>query len=117
MMRILLCLYLLASLGQVANAALRGASRQSGNDHPRGNRRLAVATEIAIIGGVTDTTAKVGFRTSSSAQVKIRYATMMGLNNFMETSAVTTDAADDYTGFIELEGLGVNTQYWYKVVV
>ena len=78
---------------------------------------LASATEVALVGGVTTNSAKVGFRTDAAASVQVEYATNPNFNNSTTTSAVSTSSSDDFTGVIALSGLASNQGHWYRLVV
>lgn len=77
----------------------------------------AVPTEIAIVGGVTTSSAIVGFRTDIEGRVRIKYATNLNLNNALLSPSYTTLSTDDLTGKIELTGLQAAQKYWYRLVV
>lgn len=76
-----------------------------------------VATEIASVGGVTTTSAKVGFRTDSAARVHVLYATNLNFNGQTFSYYYDTLAADDFTGSIELTNLQPAQKYWYRIYV
>lgn len=76
-----------------------------------------VATEVPSVGGVTTTTAIVGFRTAEAAEVHILYSDNKNFRNLIISDLVTTHVDDDFTGSIELPSLQPATMYWYKLFV
>jgi alkaline phosphatase D len=77
----------------------------------------ATATEVAIVGAVTPTTAVVGFRTSEAAEVQVKYADNKKFRKSTTTAPVNTENSADFTGSIQLTGLKANQMYWYRVMV
>jgi alkaline phosphatase D len=78
---------------------------------------MAVITEVPVVGGVTDSTAKINCRTDVSGNVQVEYAMNKNFNNSTTTSAVTSSSSDDLTLTFELNNLIADTMYWYRVVV
>ena len=68
-----------------------------------------------ILGGVTDTSVNVGFRTSANASVTVEYSTSSALTGSTTTSAVSVTGTTDYTGLVTIAGLTPNTTYYYRI--
>jgi alkaline phosphatase D len=69
------------------------------------------------IGMVSDTVARVGFRTSANATVTLEYSTASNLSGSTVTSGTAVTSTTDYTGMIEVTGLAPSTQYYFRLLV
>lgn len=77
----------------------------------------AIQTDGPVVGGVTDSEAKLFARTDVAAVVEIEYSTASDLSGALVSSSLQTDAAQDYTSIIRLQGLQPDTRYYYRVLV
>ena len=64
-----------------------------------------VMTHGPVIGGVTDTEAKIFVRTDQSATVVIQYSTDPTFQNPLLSTSLITDVASDFTAILPLTGL------------
>lgn len=73
---------------------------------------------LGAVGGVTETSAIVAFRTDSAiATVRVEYSTNSGFAGSTTSSAsVATASSSDFTGQITLSGLQSNTVYYYRIL-
>lgn len=69
------------------------------------------------LGMVSDTVARVGFRTSAAATVTLQYSTSSSLTSPTTTSGTAVTSTTDYTGMIEITGLAPSTQYYFRLLV
>lgn len=66
---------------------------------------------------VTDTSARISFRLSTSGTVKVRYSTSSDLSSPTTTAGVSVDSTTDFTGRVDVFVLLPNTTYYYTLVV
>jgi phosphodiesterase/alkaline phosphatase D-like protein len=66
---------------------------------------------------VSDTTARISFRTSMDTTVQIKYSTASDLSNATTTGNVSVNSSTDWTGKIDLSGLSPDTPYYYTVLL
>lgn len=118
MAKLFYCICWLA-LATTSTLALKQEDNHAGRQNVR-RRQLqgqAVPTEVAIVGGVTQTSAIIGFRTDVSGTVQIKYASNKNMKKFVVSNSYTTQAGDDFTGKITLSGLQSAQMYWYRLIV
>ena len=77
----------------------------------------AVLTHGPVVGGVTDTAAKVFLRTDQTAFVQVRYSTDPTFTSYSTSDRLTTDATSDFTRIIPLNNLTSETKYYLDVTV
>src|SRR5437660_509689 len=65
-----------------------------------------------VVGGVTNSRAKVFVRTDQAASVVLRYSTNPNLNNYLVSDTVTTASEGDFTSIIQLADLSAETTYY-----
>ena len=70
-----------------------------------------------LLGDVTDRQAAVWVRTSEEKAVAVRWWPVEAPDSVQTSASVQTDAAEDYTATVEIEGLRPNTAYAYEVLV
>jgi alkaline phosphatase D len=78
---------------------------------------LASVTDGPLVGGVTDTSAKVFVRTDVPAFVRVEYSTQPDLSSAQESPGLKTTAAADDTAILTLSGLQPLTKYYYRFEV
>ncbi len=78
---------------------------------------MAVMTDGPLVGAVTDTEARIWFKTDDDASVQVQYSTSADLSNAITTAPISTVKASNRTGIIELEGLLPETRYYYRIIV
>jgi alkaline phosphatase D len=76
-----------------------------------------VLTHGPVVGGVSNSKAKVFVRTDQATSVQLRYGTNPNLGRFLVTDTVTTDATSDFTRILPLARLAPETTYYLNVVV
>lgn len=76
---------------------------------------MADLSVCPVVGGVTETAAKINVRTSAAAGVVIEYDTDSGFSSPTATSSVTTSSGDDFTVTVSISGLSADTRYYYRV--
>ncbi len=74
-------------------------------------------SEPQLVGAVTDTSAKVVFRTSDVANVYVEYSPDPALADLQRTDTATTTADTDLTTHVKLTGLAPETTHYYRIVV
>lgn len=84
---------------------------------PRAAAGSAVLTHGPVVGGVTDTRARVFVRTDRKAEVKLRYGQAKDLSDATESAAARTSADHDWTAILPLANLKPETFYFLDVVV
>lgn len=77
----------------------------------------ATLTHGPVVGGVTDTSAKVFARTNEPAQLAVRYSRSPSLDGALTTNPQAVSGETDFTGILLLNGLSPNTTYYYTVLV
>ena len=78
---------------------------------------LAVLTDVPIVGGVSDTQAKIWFRTDLESDVAVEYSTAADLTGSTSTPVLTTQDVNDFTGIVTLAELLPETRYYYRIRV
>jgi alkaline phosphatase D len=78
---------------------------------------LVSQTDGPLVGGVTDTSARIFARTNRSANVAVEYSKDVSLVSSIQTNTVTTSRRHDWTTIVHLEGLEPQTKYYYAVLV
>jgi phosphodiesterase/alkaline phosphatase D-like protein len=76
-----------------------------------------VLTHGPVVGGVTDTGAKVFARTDVAATVAIRYGTDPALGNALVSESIATAVGSDYTAIVPLTSLVPETTYYLDILV
>jgi len=76
-----------------------------------------VLTHGPVVGGVTDTDARVFVRTDQVATVEVHYGTDPNLGTYLTSEAFDTDPASDFTEVIPLADLTAETIYYLDVAV
>ena len=77
-----------------------------------------VVTHGPIVGGVSDSTAVVFFRSSSAASVSILYSTDPSFEVDLHTSSIAQATAEgDFTAQVGIRDLKPSTTYFYKVLL
>jgi alkaline phosphatase D len=76
-----------------------------------------VLTHGPVVGGVTDTGAKIFVRTDERADVQVRYGTDPTLASYATSARFTTADANDFTKIIPLSGLTAETTYYLDITV
>lgn len=66
---------------------------------------------------VSDTTARVSFRTIGAATVAVKYGTASDLSGATTTAGVAVDSTTDFTGKLDIAGLTAGTAYYYTLLV
>ncbi|HEY2713621.1 MAG TPA: alkaline phosphatase D family protein [Chthoniobacterales bacterium] len=79
--------------------------------------RAQVLTHGPVVGGVTDTGAKVFVRTSQAADVTLEYGTDPNLGTYSLSTTVTTSGSSDYTAIIPLSDLSAESTVYLNVMV
>jgi len=77
----------------------------------------AILTHGPVVGGVTDSKAKVFLKTDQIASVKIEYGTDSNLLNSLMTNTFQTSSTTDFTTFVKLTGLTPLATYYLNVYV
>jgi len=77
----------------------------------------AVQTDGPLVGGVTDSSAKVFVRTDVSAFVTVQFSEEASLKFSVQTPPALTHAEADFTAIITLNGLRPETTYYYRILV
>ena len=70
-----------------------------------------------LLGDVTDSSAAVWVRTSAEKEVAVRLWPTAAPDSARTTASVQTDAAEDYTALVDVDGLRPGTAYAYEVLV
>jgi len=70
-----------------------------------------------VVGGVTESEAKVFVRTDQASAVTLRYGTDPNLGSFLVSAPLDTALISDYTKIIPLTGLAAETTYYLNVLV
>ena len=70
-----------------------------------------------VVGGVTDTTAKVFVRTDQEGRVVVRTGTDPNLQTYQESPTAATSLDSDFTTIIPLGHLSADTTYYLNVIV
>src|SRR5262245_1118987 len=107
---------LLAAGAAVLLLAAAPKDLSSGKKISTGTKVLLKA-EQQIVGAVTDTTAKVSFRTTAAANVQVEYSTDPELADRLSSDALTTRDSSDFTVHVPLTGLLPETTYYYRILV
>jgi alkaline phosphatase D len=76
-----------------------------------------VLTHGPVVGGVTDTAARVFVRTDQVANVAVRYDTDPNFGTYLTSDAFDTDPTSDFTKIIPLANLTAETTYYLDVVL
>src|SRR5262245_11260794 len=76
-----------------------------------------ILTHGPVVGGVTDSEAKVFIRTDQAATVAIQYSIDPDLQSPAVSPSVVTNEASDFTTIIPLSGLTADTSYYLNVLV
>jgi alkaline phosphatase D len=76
-----------------------------------------VLTHGPLVGGVTESQAKVFVRTDQSAPIIVRYGTDPTLNTYSESPNVTTYSNHDFTATISLRNLSPEATYYLNPTV
>lgn len=76
-----------------------------------------ILTHGPVVGGVTDSEAKVFVRTDQAATVAIQYSIDPDLQSPAVSPSVVTNEASDFTTIISLSGLTAETPYYLNVLV
>src|SRR5262249_19665823 len=74
-------------------------------------------THGPVVGGVTDTSAKVFVRTDQTARVQVRYSPDPTLTTYSTSDQFTTVASADFTQIIPLSNLTAETKYYLDITV
>jgi alkaline phosphatase D len=77
----------------------------------------ALLTHGPVVGGVTDSEAKLFLRTGQAASVKIEYSTDPNLLNSLMTNTLQTSYTKDFTTVVTLTGLNPQTTYYLNIYV
>lgn len=70
-----------------------------------------------VLGALTDTSAKIWFRTWQEAEVMVKVFSDPQTRNLVTSASNTSKAADDYTTVVNVTKLKPNTTYYYRVLV
>jgi len=78
-----------------------------------------VLTHGPVVGGVTDSSAKVFVRAGTTDQVRLKYGNQPNYepSTVLTSDAFTPEATQDYTAIIPLFNLSPNTKYYYWVLI
>src|SRR4051794_31351813 len=76
-----------------------------------------VLTHGPVVGGVTDTEAKVFVRTDVAATVVLQYSTDPVFGTYSASGDYATAETSDFTSTISLSGLTAETTYYLRVLV
>jgi alkaline phosphatase D len=77
-----------------------------------------IRSEAQLVGAVTDTTAKVSFRTTDAANVFVECSPDPALAEQVTLSdEYGTSASSDFTTHVRLAGLAPETTYYYRILV
>lgn len=74
-------------------------------------------THGPLAGAVTDTAGTIWTRTNQAAQVKVRYSSDAALASAVESEAVASSAASDFTTNVKITNLAGEQTYYYNVLV
>lgn len=74
-------------------------------------------THGPVVGAVTATSARVFVRTSSDAQVNLRYSRDANFASFLESESALTDQSQEWTTQIPLANLQPLSRYYLEVVI
>ena len=74
-------------------------------------------THGPVVGGVTDTEAKVFVRTDVAATVVLQYSTDPLFATYSASAGYPTVETSDFTTIIPLSGLSAETTYYLRVLV
>jgi alkaline phosphatase D len=78
---------------------------------------LVSQTDGPLVGGVTETSAKIFARTNGSANVAVEYSKDISLASSIQTTTVKPSRRTDWTTIALVEGLEPQTKYYYTVLV
>src|SRR3954452_21446673 len=74
-----------------------------------------ILTRGPVVGGVSDSEAKVFVRTDQESSVVLRYGTDPNLGTFLASAPLDTASISDFTKIIPLAGLSAETTYYLNV--
>ena len=74
-------------------------------------------TRGPVVGGVTESEAKVFVRTDQASSVALRYGTDSNLGTYLVSAPLDTTLISDFTKIIPLVGLSAETTYYVNVLV
>ena len=76
-----------------------------------------VLTHGPVVGGVTDSDAKIFARTDRAASIVLHYSIFPDLSHYQTSQPVITSSTSDFTAVISLANLTPQTTYYLNVVV